>query len=133
MAKAVTPFFPEPRKAGKTLRAKVWLKDKGVCYRCKRPVAVGEKWDCEHKKALADGGTNDIENLFVCHRVCHTEKSAEDAKARVKPRRLYKKHNGIIEPKRTIQSPGFVKSKKKSLDKLPIPPRRNLFIMEKKP
>lgn len=117
MAKAITPFFPEPRRAGKTLRAKVWLKDKGICYQCKRQVAVGELWDCEHKKALADGGTNDLENLFVCHRVCHVEKSAEDAKARVKPRRLYKKHNGIIEPKSSFPKRPKAPKKKPLIDK----------------
>ena len=119
-----TPFFPEQRKANTpVIRAKVWLKDKGICYRCNRQVLAGEVWHSDHKKALADGGSNDLENLFVCHEVCHVVKSGEEAAARVKPRRLYKKHNNIIRPISQLKNQGFAKGSKPITTKSPLPPR----------
>ena len=45
-------------------------------------------WEAEHRIALADGGSFDLNNVDTCCLMCHTAKSSREATARAKRKRL---------------------------------------------
>lgn len=65
----------------KAVRDLVFARDNGRCCVCGLPVPR-EKMTIEHKIALANGGTNEPENLGPAHGRCNSSKGA-----RVGPRR----------------------------------------------
>ncbi len=83
------------------VRLRVWEKFKGCCATCSRKIASGEKWECDHHKALANGGENTESNLQVLCCWCHKRKTGDDvaiksyfyrrrlANAGIKPKRRY--------------------------------------------
>lgn len=94
---------------GKSLRAQVFARDKGVCAQCKcdtqankedlaaiikttagtrlaawalelkRHLADSAQWEADHERALALGGADSIDNARTLCRPCHRIKTAEDA------------------------------------------------------
>jgi len=49
---------------------KLLERDGRQCWLCARPIIAGEE-TIEHLKAKAAGGTNDLENLVLCHSGCN--------------------------------------------------------------
>jgi RNA-directed DNA polymerase len=43
----------------------------GRCPVCRSDLGNGEPLDVHHRVALADGGTNELSNLVLCHEACH--------------------------------------------------------------
>ena len=43
----------------------------GRCPVCRTDLFNGEPLDVHHRRRLADGGTNELNNLVVCHEACH--------------------------------------------------------------
>lgn len=52
-----------------TLRRMVLLRCGGRCERCGR--ALGEYWECHHRKLRSQGGPDDVRNLIALHPDCH--------------------------------------------------------------
>jgi 5-methylcytosine-specific restriction endonuclease McrA len=48
------------------------------CAGCTRPIAPGDKWTCDHKKALINGGENRERNLQPLCDWCDPKKTAAD-------------------------------------------------------
>jgi RNA-directed DNA polymerase len=43
----------------------------GRCLVCRTDLFNGEPLDVHHRRRLADGGTNALNNLVLCHEACH--------------------------------------------------------------
>lgn len=62
------------KEAGPAIdRETVYAVNNGICCVCRLPVPH-ERFDVEHRTPLADGGTNEIENLGVAHPKCNSKK-----------------------------------------------------------
>lgn len=79
----------------------------GVCHIAKRKIRAGEPWDCDHVKAIINGGENRESNLAPALRDKHREKTAEDVAEKARIARKRAKHLGITKPKRPWPSRGF--------------------------
>ena len=79
------------------------------CAECRRPVggAAGLEWD--HEIALELGGEDALANLRPLCRMCHRAKTAADATAIGKARRMQQRSRGIRRQARRI-IPGSVGS-----------------------
>jgi len=108
------PIDLHKRKPLTTLqRAKLYDAHDGKCWICGLPIAVGDKWRDEHKRPLALGGTNSMDNRAPVHIACARGKDAEDLPAIAKAKRTRAKHVGAKrEPVKRIVSRGFQKSAK---------------------
>jgi hypothetical protein len=87
---ATHPWRHEKRKVfTPTERAKI-LADAGErCAKCTREIGIGVDWDVDHRIALENGGTNDLENMQPLCCWCHTDKSADDHRMASKSKRVY--------------------------------------------
>lgn len=82
------PEKPVRPSMSKMRRARIWDRDKGICYLCSKPVQLGELWDADHKLAWALTFDDSDENLAVAHKDgCHQEKTKSDVKRIAKAKR----------------------------------------------
>lgn len=77
---------------------------KGLCHLCGQRIKAGEKWEVEHRIALALGGADEDVNLAPAHIACHAIKTKDDVGRYSKALRQRAKHLGI-------RSAGWPKSK----------------------
>ncbi len=77
------------------VKLRVFERFEGRCHLSGRKITPADKWDCDHIKALINGGENRESNLAPALRDKHREKTAEDVaiKARVACQRQH--HLGI--------------------------------------
>ena len=54
----------------------IGLRDKWTCQVCMQGYISGQRWEIDHWKPLAKGGTNHLSNLRLAHRGCNNEKSS---------------------------------------------------------
>lgn len=65
-------------------RRRILQRDGGICHVCQQPGAD----EVDHLVNLADGGTNDDDNLGAIHRdPCHRAKTQREAQRRRTPQR----------------------------------------------
>jgi 5-methylcytosine-specific restriction protein A len=96
-------------------RLRVFEAAGGLCHLCGLRIQVGEKWEVEHRRALALGGEDDDANLSPAHVNCHAEKTKADAKSWSKAKRMKSKF--IDRPQSRNPMPGSRASKwKKRMD-----------------
>jgi 5-methylcytosine-specific restriction protein A len=76
-------------------RLRVFEAAGGLCHLCGLRIQVGEKWEVEHRRALALGGEDDDANLSPAHKSCHAEKTTDDLARTAKAKRMKAKHLGI--------------------------------------
>ncbi len=93
------------------VRLRVFEAHGGVCHLSGRKIKAGELWDCDHIKALVNGGENRESNLAPALRDKHIAKTAEDVAEKSKVDRIRKKHLGIWPKGQKIASRGFDKRK----------------------
>lgn len=86
---------PPPR-----VRLRVFDTHRGTCHLCGRHIMAGEYWQCDHVKALCNGGANRENNLALACRNCCYSKTAEDVAEKADVARKRQKHLGI-KPKRS--------------------------------
>lgn len=92
------------------------------CEECGEPAKA---WQFDHIKTDNQGGKNDLPNCKLLCLPCHAEKTRLEAPMQAKTRRMQAAHEGLNQPKQTIQSRDFVK--KIRAPKIPIPARRRMF------
>lgn len=92
---------PPPR-----VRIAVFEDHKGKCYLCGRQIRAGEYWQCDHVKALANGGENRQSNLKPACRNCCYAKTAEDVAEKSEVATIRKKHI-LPKAKAKMRSRGF--------------------------
>lgn len=66
----------------------------GICCICGGKIQVGEAWIDEHQRALALGGSNDLENRGPAHVKCAKVKTKDDMGMIAKAKRMEAKHFG---------------------------------------
>ena len=119
------------RKLTKRDKLRIWERDKGVCQGpCKRQLGAGDKWICEHVRALELGGTNDDNNLAVFCAACAKTKTSLDHSTTAKAKSQKQRSLGIRkEP--TLKSAGFTPAPEQRKASKPLeksmPPRRAMF------
>jgi 5-methylcytosine-specific restriction endonuclease McrA len=72
----------------------------GVCHLSGRKIRAGEPWDCDHVKALINGGENRETNLAPALRDKHRIKTAQDVAEKADTYRRRSKHLGLKQPSR---------------------------------
>lgn len=98
------------------VRLRVFDAKGGRCHSCKRKIAAGETWTCEHMKALINGGKNRESNLDITCGWCLPAKNAADVAEKSKTAERRKKHLGLKPPTRN-PLPGGKRSRwKKRMD-----------------
>ena len=98
----------------------------GRCHLCGLAIKSGEPWQAEHVIALTCGGTDDDANIRPAHVDCHAGKTRSDKRDGAKITRIRAREIGAHTPKARIAAPP--KPIKAPRDKLPLPPRRPLWI-----
>jgi hypothetical protein len=87
------PFHHEKRRHITPMqRAKIFAAAGERCAKCNRKLRIGDDWDLaeiDHRIALENGGTNDLENMQPLCCWCHTDKSADDHRTASKSKRVY--------------------------------------------
>ena len=103
----------------------------GLCENkaCKLPLVIGHI-HYDHILPCALGGKATLANCQVLCEPCHTRKTGKEDVPRIrKADRQRRKHIGAeVEPAKKIQSRGFEPSDKPKIEKLPLPPRRGLYV-----
>lgn len=82
--------MPPPR-----VRLRIFRKHDGRCHITGRKIMPGDKWECDHIKALIHGGENRESNMAPALVAPHDEKSAEEMAVKAKTDAVAKKHIGI--------------------------------------
>lgn len=105
-------------------KLRIWERDKATCQGCQRQLHAGDKWICEHVRALELGGSNDDANLAVYCFGCASEKTKDDHAQAAKAKRAKAAHiNAKTAPAKPIQSAPFAKSEKTKVTRAFVPPR----------
>jgi 5-methylcytosine-specific restriction endonuclease McrA len=108
-----TPDTPIPAR----VKLRVYDKAKGRCQNCTRKIPAGDPWDCDHIKALINGGKNREGNLQCLCSWCHLAKTRVDVAEKSDTARKRKTHLGIKKPKQKMAYRRF--------DGTPVWPERN--------
>lgn len=107
------------------VRLRLFLREGGICFLSKRPIAPGEKWECHHRIALINGGRNSEDNLVPVLVSAHKAQTKLDVAEKSRVADRAKSHFGVKQAKRSI--PSRPKPPHSKRDQLPIPVRRNLY------
>lgn len=67
------------------IRSRIIFRDCGLCQECKRNGKITIGAEVDHIQQLADGGSNEDENLELLCRDCHADKTAKDNGKQRKP------------------------------------------------
>lgn len=86
-----TPDTPIPPR----VRLRVFDRAHGLCHRCTRKIAAGERWQCDHVKALINGGQNRESNLAPLCAWCEPVKNGEDVAEKSDVYAVRAKHVGV--------------------------------------
>ena len=111
-----TPDTPIPAR----VKLRVFDRHRGICQITGRKIMPGDKWDCDHIRAICNGGQNREFNLQPAIQKAHRAKTREDVKQKAVSDRKRKKHLGIRTTRRPM--PGSRASGlKKPLNRNAIP------------
>lgn len=82
------------------VRLRVFETHGGTCYLSGRKIRAGEPWECDHVKAIINGGENRESNLAPALKDKHRIKTNADVAEKAVITRQRQKHLGIAGPKR---------------------------------
>lgn len=77
------------------VRARIFLRENGICHLSGRPIRPADQWELDHKIALINGGEHRESNLFPALRDKHREKTKEDVAIKSKSAKVRNRHLGI--------------------------------------
>lgn len=84
------------RRRTRAQRIKIFDAHKGICWRCKLPIQVGEKWHIGHIISLSCGGADDDGNVAPEHEHCNLQDAYETTTPlAAKIKRTRARHLGI--------------------------------------
>jgi 5-methylcytosine-specific restriction protein A len=94
------------------VRLRIFETHGGRCHFSGRRIMPGEHWDCDHVKALINGGENRESNMApILRGKPHKEKTASDVAEKSRVYRKRAKHIGALPASRQkIKSAGFAKA-----------------------
>jgi 5-methylcytosine-specific restriction protein A len=81
------------------VRLRVYVRAGGRCDICSRSIRTGERWECDHKSALANGGEHRESNLQVLCGWCHKAKTKTDIAEKSATYQSKKRHLGLKKAK----------------------------------
>ena len=84
------------------VRLRVFEAHGGICQETGRKITPADKWECDHKTALINGGEHRESNLQPVLSEAHREKTKEDVALKSKIARVRNKHIGIEKRKQKI-------------------------------
>lgn len=97
--KGKTDDSPIPER----VKLRVFERFGGICPMCTRKLQPG-KWDCDHIRALVNGGQHREYNLRpLCKVPCHANKTRADVAEKARSHKRRKSNAGIKKP-RTIRA-----------------------------
>lgn len=76
------------KRMTKARAAKIFLARNGICFNCRQQIRQGQGWFIEHPESLAQGGSDNDDDLWPSHTACKPKKDAADAKSKAKRDRL---------------------------------------------
>jgi 5-methylcytosine-specific restriction endonuclease McrA len=82
------------------VRVRVFDRFDGRCHVCSRKIGAGERWVCDHVKALINGGANRESNLAPICSWCDPGKTADDVAEKSSVYAKRAKHIGATEKRR---------------------------------
>jgi 5-methylcytosine-specific restriction enzyme A len=82
------------------VRLRVYDRHHQRCHICTREILPGEYWECDHVKALCNGGENAERNLAPACRNCCKGKTALDVAEKSDTYEMRRKHVLPSKPKR---------------------------------
>jgi 5-methylcytosine-specific restriction endonuclease McrA len=89
---AMNSFVHEKRRTfNDRERAQFLALKGGRCAHCRNKIKSGWEWEIDHIIPIADGGTDDDENLQVLCFMCHSLKTKDDVAEIAKGKRTYVK------------------------------------------
>ena len=100
-----TPDTPVPPR----VKLRVFEAHGGKCHLTGRKIVPGDKWELDHRVALANGGKHRESNLAPALSEAHRKKTATDVAQKAKDDRVRKKHLGIHQSRSVI--PGSKRSR----------------------
>jgi len=86
------------------VRLRVFEQCRGLCSSCQRKLYPGDKWDCDHRIALINGGENREGNLRLLCAWCHKAKTRQDVAIKSKTYRVRSRHLGIRPQRPSFQT-----------------------------
>lgn len=81
------------------VKVRIFERYHGRCYLSGRVISTGDKWDCEHIIALANGGEHRESNLAPALTEPHKDKTKKDRKTQSYIYKVKKRHLGLKKPK----------------------------------
>jgi 5-methylcytosine-specific restriction endonuclease McrA len=85
---------------------KVFEAADGKCFLCNLRIDEGRHWEAHHRRPLALGGEDVLENLVPVHARCHRLHTAgEDIPRIAKAKEQYATHIGARRPKKPMGHP----------------------------
>lgn len=103
------------RRLTRLARVRIFDAHQGMCSICHFRIQVGQAWEVEHLRPLADGGADEPLNMAPVHAKCHKPKTAKEAGERSKVVRIRAKHLGIPKPSKAKLPCGKDSAKRKKL------------------
>lgn len=103
------------RTLSRLQRVKIFDAHQGICSICHFRIQVGQAWEVEHLKPLADGGADEPLNMAPVHAKCHKPKTAKEAGERSKVVRIRANHLGIPKASKAKFACGKDSGKRKKL------------------
>lgn len=91
------------------VKLRVFAAHGGICHIAKRKIRAGEPWECDHVKAIINGGENRETNLAPALKDKHREKTDEDVAEKADVARKQAKNLGQWPKGQRIPSRGFQK------------------------
>ena len=80
------------------VQLRVFERFKGICPMCTRELVLGQ-WDCDHIRALVNGGEHREYNLRpLCRVPCHSQKTKDDVAIKSRSAGIRKREAGIKKP-----------------------------------
>ena len=105
-------------------KAKAFAAQNGDCAHCGLKIVGGAEYD--HVTPCALGGDNSVGNCEALCSKCHRIKTTADVGRIAKAERQHRRAIGAHTPKARIAKPP--KREKPPRDRLPLPPRRPMWI-----
>ena len=81
-------------------RTAIFVASGGICHLCGGKITVGQAWEIEHVIPLAQGGSDEPDNMRPAHARCHKAKTADDLGNIARAKRREAKHIGAKAPSR---------------------------------
>lgn len=86
------------------VKTRIFNRDKWQCQVCTRPLRYGDKPECDHVRAIINGGENRERNLWTLCKWCHAIKTKADVARKSMTYRSHRRRAGLRNKGRSFQT-----------------------------